>query len=131
MAGANIVNLSSGGKVKIINVGTVQMGYQTSLNYGTTFTKTIDIRSKVPNYAKLTKDNIIFGVNQANSKWRVYHDELTDWKWEGNANIDVTFTYTPSTGIITFTGKYTTTSGGNNCGYTATVYVVDGNVERV
>lgn len=129
---ANIMRLSGGNSMaKIINVGTVQMGYQTSLNYGTTFTKTIDIKSKVPNYAKLTKDNIIFGLTQANSKWRTYVADKTDWTWSGNnAYINVTYTYDPTTGIITFTGKYTTSGGGNNCGFISNVYVIDGNVER-
>lgn len=128
-----ITRCDLGGKprVKIINVGRVRMGYKTQLDYGSTFTSSIDIKSKVPSYSKLTKDNIIFGMVQANSKWRVYHDELTDWKWEGNADMNVSYSYNPGNGVVSFTGNFGTTSGGNNCGFTADVYVIEGPVSRV
>ena len=129
---ANIMRLGGGSaKVRIVNVGTVKMGYKKALDYGSTFSAQIDIKSKVPNYKNLTKDNIIFGLTQANSLWRVYIEDKTDWAWNGQANMNVTYDYDASNGLIKFTGKFTTTGGGNNCGFTSNVYVIDGSVERV
>lgn len=122
---ANIMRLGGGNaKIKIINVGSVDLSTPHNLNYGGTVTKTLDIKSKVPNYQKITKDNIIFGLTKIRAQGGDWESTTKD-----NHQHTINFSYNNANGIITFTSNYSSTAYMYSQAVT-NVYVIEGNVER-
>lgn len=120
---ANIVRVGNGGsqKISIVNVGNINICIPLGTTYSGTETRTIDIKSKIPNYNKLTKSNIIFSSTK-----------IKNTHTDGNVSNNMTFSYdyNSSSGIITITGKYSKNNAHQCCCLTADVYVVNGTVER-
>ena len=121
---ANIMRLGGGNsKVKIVNVGTITLNTTTGYGYSGTISTTLDIKSKIPNYSKLTADNIVFGVTYCQ-----HRDKDTSIQ---NQMSKVFYEYDANTGIITVKANWNYTNAYRACGFKSDVFVIEGNVERI
>lgn len=117
---ANIMRLGGGNsKVKIVNVGSVD--FKNPKSYSGTLTATIDIKSKVDDYSKITANNIICGLKN------MYAGTNED----GSTHTSGSFAVSYSNGIITVKYNYSSSNYWRFARVICDVYVVEGNVERI
>ena len=99
-------------KTKLFKVGSISMNYGYD-NSASARTRTLDIKSIYPKYAKLTVDDICFPLTYSRGWGDGFEATLSSFKKS----------YNPSTGVLTITA----TGSYNHCNtqFTCDIYVLD------